>query len=79
MQSEMVVCPWNEFWQHYSPWTPSQAIVQEGVSALETVKILNGNKWKENIAPSVVPDENAGLKSLQGVAWNLEDLQKKYM
>jgi len=78
MQHEMVVCPWNEFWAHYSPWTPEQAIVQKGVELLETAEILlpnhEGNKWAENIDPAAGPNENVGFRSIQEIAQKLEQV-----
>jgi hypothetical protein len=71
----MVVCPWNQFWQHYSPWTPSEAVIRQGVSLLETAKILNGNEWAERIDPTTGPNENAGFGSLQEIARELEHLK----
>ena len=52
MQSEIAVCPWNEFWQHYSPWIPPEAVVQQGASILETANILNGGEWAEDVDPA---------------------------
>jgi hypothetical protein len=72
MGPEMVVCPWNEFWQHYSPWTLSEAAVQQGVSALKTANILEGGEWAGHIDPTTGPNENIGFKSLQEIARNLE-------
>jgi len=70
----MVVCPWNEFWQHYSPWAPSDAIVQEGISVLENAD-LDGNEWAKRVDPSAGPNENAGFKSLQDIAWKLQHME----
>ena len=73
MRSEIVVCPWNEFWQHYSPWIPPEAVVQQGASILETANILNGGEWAEDVDPASGPNENVGFESLQKIARKLED------
>jgi hypothetical protein len=75
MQSEMVVCPWNEFLQHYSPWTPSETDVQQGVSALQKANILNENGWVGNMDPTAGPNENVGFKSLEDIALKLEHVE----
>lgn len=71
----MVVCPWNDFWQHYSPWTPSEAVVQQGISVLKIAEILIRNKWVDNIDPTTGLNENTGFKLLQGIALNLENMK----
>jgi hypothetical protein len=75
MRSEMVVCPWDEFWQHYSPWIPSEADIQQGVSLLQAAKILNGNEWAEEVDPTTGPNENTGFRSLQEIARKLEHVK----
>ena len=72
MRSEMVVCPWNEFWQHYSPWIPSEVVLEEGISILETVNFLNRGKWVNHIDPAAGPNEDAGFESLQDISKALE-------
>jgi hypothetical protein len=75
MRSEMVVCPWDEFWQHYSPWIPSEAVIQQGVSLLQAAQILNGNEWAEEVDPTAGPNENTGFRSLERIARKLEHVK----
>ena len=77
MHSEMVVGPWDKFWQHYSPWTPSEKDVQQGISALEMAELLKKNRWAKNIDPAASPDENTGFKSLEEIASKLEHVEIK--
>ena len=71
MQSEMVVCPWNEFWQHYSPWIPSYDVVQQGVSTLQACKFLDRNRWAEDMDPNQGPIENTAFQPLEHVSKEL--------
>jgi len=74
MRSEMVVCPWNEFWQHYSPWIPSHDVVQRGVSTLQACGFLDGNKWAEDVDPNRGPIENTAFRPLEHVSKELEGM-----